>query len=481
MVSDMQHRIRRLLGAFIFIFVVLLLWQSYWHLAKSDWLFARESNRRLSRAERNTPRGTIFDRNGKRLVWTEQGVRHYANAAATADVLGYMDPVYGRTGVEGEWNLELAGIARKFTPNELHRIVTNEKPHGNDLVLTLDLGLQQKAMDVLDKRKGAIAMLDPVTGGILALATYPTYNPESIQQDFKTLNHQDDGPLRNRTVQDRYPPGSTMKVVTASAALMNNVDPATRYTCTGKTRAYNVNITDYHGESHGSLDMTEALVKSCNNYFAHTAAELPQQDLINTAENFGFGQQWWVTKLPDPRMLPLSIVKSSLAPDTTKELPQGERAHMGFGQSTVVATPLQMAMVSAAIANNGKLMAPYLVGQLRKGGTEQALNTFQSQPVGYPVDSNVAGQVAEMMRQVVRRGTGVGANVPGITVYGKTGTAQQEGGKDHAWFIGFAERERGGVPERIAFAIVLERGGTGGRIAVPVAKKLLTYWAQMEK
>ena len=479
MASDVQHRIRRLFGAFIAIFLVLLSWQSYWHLAKSDWLFAQKTNRRLDRAEKNTARGVIYDRNGTRLAWSEQGTRHYADARATADMLGYLDPVYGRTGVEGEWNQELAGISRKFSPADLHRILTDETPRGNDLVLTLELRLQQEAQAALGDRRGAIAMLDPTTGAILALATYPTFNPETIRHDFPTLSQQKDGPLRDRAVQDVYPPGSTMKLVTASAALMNGVDPATRYTCVGTSRAYGVTITDYHGERHGSIAMVQALIVSCNNYFAHTAAELPQQAFFTTAENFGFGRNWW-EKLPDARMLPLDIAKSSLAPDMTREISQGERAHMGFGQSTVVATPLQMAMVSAAIANGGRLMAPYLVSEERKGGSQHALASFQSVPIGFPVNSSTAREVAGIMRQVVLRGTGVGANVRGITVYGKTGTAQQNGGPDHAWFTGFAERERGGQTDKIAFAVLIERGGTGGRVAVPVAHRLLQRWATMD-
>ncbi len=480
MFSETQHRIRRLLAAIIFAFLVLLVWQSYWHLCKSDWLFAQQSNRRLARIERATPRGGIFDRTGAKLAWSEHGVRRYTDARATAGVLGYNDPVYKGTRVEGEWNLELSGISRQFSPADLHRILTNEQPRGHDLVLTLDLRLQQEACAALGTRRGAVVMLDPRTGGILALATYPTFNPETLRAAFPTLNAATDGPLRNRAVQDVYPPGSTMKLVTASAALMNGIDPATRYTCTGKTRAFGVTITDYHGEAHGSIDMTTALAESCNNYFAHTAAKLSQDAFFTTAENFGFGQRWWLTKLTDPRLLPMSVAKSSLAPDMTKDIPLGERATMGYGQSTVVATPLQMAMVSAAIANDGKLMAPYLVSAVRKGGTTQALSTFSSTPIGYPMNSETAGKVAAMMRQVVLHGTAAGADVDGVTVYGKTGTAQQEGGDDHAWFIGFADRQHPTGLQRVAFAVLIERGGTGGRVAVPVARQILRRWAAMD-
>lgn len=481
MFSETQHRIRRLLVVIMLAFLVLLAWQSYWHLGKSAWLLAQPSNRRIERIERATPRGSIFDRNGVKLAWSESGgVRRYADARATAGVLGYNDPVYKGTRVEGEWNPELAGISREFSPADLQRILSNEKPRGNDLQLTLDLRLQQEACAALGTHRGAVVMLDPESGGVLALATFPTFNPEALRNDFPALSAATDGPLRNRAVQDVYPPGSTMKLVTASAALMNGVDPATRYTCIGKTHAFGVTITDFHGESHGSIDMTTALAKSCNNYFAHTAAALSQDAFFTTAENFGFGQRWWLTKLVDPRLLPLSVAKSSLAPDMTSAISKGERATMGYGQSTVVATPLQMAMVGAAIANEGKLMAPYLVSAVYKGGTTRALSTFSSTPIGYPVNSETADKLAAMMRQVVLHGTAAGADVAGVTVYGKTGTAQQEGGDDHAWFIGFAERQRPAGTQRVAFAVLIERGGTGGRVAVPVARQLLARWAELE-
>lgn len=458
----------------IIAFLLLVGFQSYWHLAKSDWLLAQPTNRRLARAERSTPRGAIYDRADTRLAWSATGERHYADAIATAAVLGYLDPRYGRSGVEGEWDLELAGLSRRFDARELQRVLREEKPRGRDLVLTLDLPLQQAALRALGERRGAVAVLDPATGGILALATSPTFNAATLGDDYDTLVKRDDGPLRNRAVQDFYPPGSTMKVLTAAAALMHGVDPDTRYTCVGQTRKYGVNITDYHKTAHGRIAMAEALTKSCNFYFASTAAEMSQSDFAETAGAFGFGRAWW-DELPDTRMLPLSIVTSRLA-KPGDSVSQGERAHMGFGQSTVVTTPLQMAMVSAAVANGGTLMAPYLVAGIGHHG--EKMEHFRPKAIGFPMNRDVAEQVATMMRSVVTRGTGSGANVRGLTVYGKTGTAQATGGEDHAWFIGFAEREREGKTERIAFAVVLERGGTGGRVAVPVARQVLEAWKE---
>ncbi|MHB9025964.1 MAG: peptidoglycan D,D-transpeptidase FtsI family protein [Armatimonadota bacterium] len=478
MTSDVQQRIRRLFGLIILTFLVLIGWQSYWQVYKSDWLLNQPiPNRRFARAERNTPRGVIYDRRGERLAWSVEGERHYADPEATAAVLGYIDPRYGRTGVEAAWDQELTGLSKEFGPADLARILRNEKPHGKDLILTLDLGLQQAALKALAGRRGAIATIDPATGGILAIASSPTFNLETLAEDFTDLQARRDGILRNRALQDHYPPGSTMKLVTAAAALMHDVDPSTVYTCQGVTKLRGFDITDYHRTAHGTIAMENALVRSCNYYFASTALALGTEGFFETAGAFGFGTRWW-DALPKRRMLPLPVADSSLAPHGRSGVYARDLANMGFGQATVVATPLQMAMVTAAIANDGTLQAPYLVREVRKGGTQQALDTFTSKPIGFPMNREMAERLARMMRGVVTGGTGSAANVRGISVYGKTGTAEQTGGEDHAWFIGFAVKERGGAEERIAFAVILERGGTGGRIAAPVARDLLRHWAE---
>jgi peptidoglycan glycosyltransferase len=464
-------------------FLALMGWQAYWHLTKSAWLLDQPTNRRMSRLENVVPRGMVLDRHDRKLAWSAGRVREYADGRATAAVLGYIDQKYDRAGLESRWNGELSGLSRTFTAHDLRRMLRSESPRGNDLQLTLDLTLQQAALEALAGRTGAIVILDPATGGILAMVTRPTFNAAALRADYPRLVRDPQGPLRNRATQDFYPPGSTMKMVTAAAALMHGRDADTTYTCAGGTvRMFGVNVTDFHGATHGRLALPRALQKSCNQYFAQLAADMPASEFVETASAFGFGRKWWTdtSYLPDPRMLPMPLVTSSLTPHSSETISQGERAHMGFGQSTVVATPLQMAMVPAAIANDGKLMAPYLVAAVRKGGTPRVLQSFRSGPIGFPMDRDHAQALAGMMRDVVEHGTATGARISGLTVYGKTGTAQQEGGRDHAWFVGFAERERGADPQRIAFAVLIERGGTGGQVAVPIAKRVLERWRDSE-
>ncbi|HOS43335.1 MAG TPA: penicillin-binding transpeptidase domain-containing protein, partial [Armatimonadota bacterium] len=314
--------------------LALLGWQAYWHLHGSDWLLDQPTNRRLTRLEHRVPRGMILDRAGEKLAWSNGVTREYADGRATAALLGYLDQQYGREGLEMRWNGELSGLSRTFTGQDLRRMARNEAPRGNDLLLTLDLRLQRIAHDTLGERTGAIVVLDPATGGILGMATQPTYHAATLRADFPRLSADPRKPLRNRATQDFYPPGSTMKLVTAAAALMHGQGADTAQTCAGGVaRRYGVNVRDFGGAAHGRLTMPKALEKSCNQYFAQLAAELPPADFAETAAAFGFGRRWWEERnyLPDPRMLPLRMAVSSLTPGPDMTTSQGERAHMGFG------------------------------------------------------------------------------------------------------------------------------------------------------
>jgi peptidoglycan glycosyltransferase len=481
--ADVQVRVRRMFVAIMVAFVVVIGWQATMHLGAYGpyGAFLRQQNpwrQRVARMEARTPRGAILDHHGAKLAWTENHVRHYADPTTTSSVLGYLTARYGGTVVEDQWDSELAGLS-VGTMAEYRRITEARQPHGRDVVLTLDLRLQQAATAALGARKGAVVALDPSTGAVRAIATWPTFNAETLEDDFATLNADTvNKPLRNRATQEFYPPGSTMKVVTAAAALMHGVDADTTYTCAGRGAVGGTRVVDYHGETHGTIAMSAALAHSCNFYFANTAARMGAEPYRETAEAFGFGAHW-PAKLPEPRAFPLQLTPSTLTRTPDEAVAKGEMAHIGFGQSTVVATPLQMAMVAAAVANDGTLMAPMLVRELRDPATRES-ETFAPVSIGYPLTRDKAELLAGMMRGVVSGGTGRRAQTRDLTVAGKTGTAEQNGGDDHAWFIGFAERTRRGVPERLAFAVLIERGGTGGQVAVPVAKKLLEAWRDAE-
>ncbi len=441
----------------------MLCWQAQWHLWRAAFLDDLPTNRRAMRTEQSIPRGIIYDCNGNKMAWTEKRTRKYADPFSLSGIIGYVNPKYGRAGVEKALNSELAGMIKSFDSTEIERILRGEKRAGKDVTLTIDMNLQNAAYAALANRAGAVAVIEPASGRVLALATSPTF--EINKPDMKGEN----GSMTNRAIARLYPPGSTMKVLTAATALQDDPMSAdTTYTCEGKTTYDKIKITDYHGERHGTIAMQQALTHSCNYYFARTAINLGFDKLKTSSERFGFNRDWMDG-------LPLSVKKSRLI-NEDRFIPEGELAQIGFGQGTVTVTPMQMAMVAATVANDGVLMRPYLVDKIQKPGKAAVITTPEM--LDTPMDVANAQKLAEMMRSVVTSGTGTRANLRNVRISGKTGTAQQTGGDDHAWFIGFAEKESAGTTAKIAFAVVLERGGTGGKIAAPVAAKVVEAWAK---
>jgi peptidoglycan glycosyltransferase len=461
--NELDVRIRRMYLLISILFVLMLCWQAQWHLWRAGFLADLPTNRRAMRTEQSIPRGTIYDCSGQKLAWTVGRVRKYADPFSLSGIIGYVNPKYGRAGVEKALNSELAGIIKSFDSAEITRILNGDKRSGKDITLTIDLKLQNAAYAALDNRRGAVAVIEPASGRVLALATSPTFN---INDPSKKG---DDGSMTNRAIAGLYPPGSTMKVLTAATALQDDPTSAgTTYTCEGNTTYDKIKITDYHGERHGTIAMQQALTHSCNYYFARTAINLGFDKLESSVEKFGFNRDW----MSD---FPLAVKKSRLI-NENRFIPEGELAQIGFGQGTVTVTPLQMAMVAATVANDGVLMRPYLIDKIQKLGKPAQI--FAPETLDNPMDIDNAQKLAEMMRNVVTSGTGTRANLRNVRISGKTGTAQQVGGDDHAWFIGFAEKEVNGTTSKIAFAVVLERGGTGGKIAAPVAAKVAEAWSE---
>ena len=316
--------------------------------------------------------------------------------------------------------------------------------------------------------------LDPRTGAVLAMTTYPRYdpndlsshNPEAIRRNWDRLVDDEDAPLLNRAAGALYPPGSTFKVVTAAAALENGVTmtqelPSPPVLDVPQTSA---EIRNFGGEScgDGSLTLTEALVISCNTTFAGLGIKLGSQKLADEAEKFGFNQ-------PSPYQLPAA---TSVIP-RRQDVPA--TAQSAIGQRDVRVSPLQMATVAATIANGGRRMGPF-VAQEVVSDKGKVVKRFEGQDFGQVIPERVAGDLKDMMLQVVERGTGTAAQIQGLQVAGKTGTAQHARGKaPHAWFIGFTSSG----DRSIAVAVVVEDGGdlgseaTGGAVAAPIAKEVM--------
>jgi penicillin-binding protein A len=406
-------------------------------------------------------------------------VRKYPEGERYGMVTGFYSLVYGRTLAEQEFNSFLLGRApEQFGQNVTDLLTARETP-GGTLVLTLDRATQEAAESALGDQQGAVVALDPRTGAVLAMTTNPRYNPndlsshnpEAIRRNWERLVKDDRQPLLNRAAGALYPPGSTFKVVTAAAALENGVTMTDELPSPTvlDVRQTSADIRNFGGSSCGAdtLTLTEALKISCNTTFAGLGIKLGSQKLADEAEKFGFNK-------PSPYQLPAA---TSVIPEK-QDVPA--TAQSAIGQRDVRASPLQMATVAATIANGGRRMGPF-VAQEVVSDKGKVVKRFEGEDFGQVIPERVAGDLKDMMLQVVESGTGQDARIQGLQVAGKTGTAQHARDQaPHAWFIGFTSSG----DRSIAVAVVVERGGnlgseaTGGHVAAPIARQVMEAYVR---
>jgi len=451
------RRVRRLLGLVVLGVLALSASLVYWQVIRSDDLFAYQYNRRPFHLEARVPRGSLLDRHNLPLAQTRPGEgREYPFGEALAPVIGYYSRRYGRVNLERTLDPWLAGTRSVDLRDRLDALL-DDRYRGADVRLTLDSRLQEIAYRALAGHRGAVAAIQPATGEVLALASRPSFDPALIDTGFDRLARAKPAVLIDRALQGLYPPGSSFKVVVAAAALQMGISPDWTYYCRGSTTIGGHKISCYHGAVHGYVTIPEALTVSCNCAFATLAGRVGQDAIAAMAEGLGFQDRWEHFVLP---------VSASRFPQDF--LPPSQLAQVGFGQASIVATPFQMALVAAAVANHGTLMAPYLVDRITSP-TRGTVSRTEPRVRVQAMAPQVADQVATMMVSVVDHGTGTGARLSRWVVAGKTGTAQNPHGADHAWFICFAPAEQ----PRVALAVVLENAGPGGRAAAPVARKIL--------
>ncbi|MFJ9727422.1 peptidoglycan D,D-transpeptidase FtsI family protein [Streptomyces sp. NPDC101209] len=401
--------------------------------------------------------------------------RTYKDGALYAAVTGYASQAYAPTQLEGIYQDLLNG-----TDNRLKTVmdtVTGKRAEPGDVVTTIDPAVQKAAYDALGAKKGAAVAIDPKTGKILAVVSTPSYDPTSLTDAntagpaWKKLNADPDKPLTNRALRQPLPPGSTFKLVVAAAALedglYSSVDQHTAspdpYTLPGTTRELSNENPNAPCEN---ASIRTALEYSCNNVFARMAVQLGQDKVRAMAEKFGFND--------DAQDVPVRAY-TSVYPSGMNE---SSTALTGIGQFDVTATPLQMAMVSAAIANGGKLVSPHMVAQITDGGGDVLKNYDDSAGTKEIVSSSTAEQLQSAMQTVVEKGTGTNARISGVTVGGKTGTAQHGENNSqtpYAWFTSYGKA--GG--KEVAVAVVVEQSNaarsevSGNGLAAPVAKAVM--------
>lgn len=483
----MNGPIRKVAAGCMLLVFLLLANITYVQAIRADELNSRSDNRRVLLDEYAKERGPILvgDEPVALSVETDDEfayLRQYPVPLLYAPATGYYSSVFGRSAVERSENDVLSGNDDRLFARRLVDLVTNREQRGGTVKLTLNPAAQQAAYDALGDNKGAVVALDPHTGAILAMVSKPSYDPnplashsvEEQQAAWQVLQDDPEKPTLNRAIAQTLPPGSVFKIVTAAAALESGryepdslIPGPAEYDLPQST----VDLPNQSGEPCGSgpeelTTLTNALRVSCNTAFAYLGNDLGDDALREQAERFGYNSE----PLTDEDL----NAATSIFP---AELDAPQTALAAIGQFDVRATPLQIAMVSAGIANDGTVMNPYLIEELRDPDRVKVLERTEPEELSRAVSTETAQELTAMMVEVVENGTGQNGQLDGIQVAGKTGTAQTTPERPpYAWFTSFAPAD----DAQIAVAVVIEEAPdtarddiAGGRLAAPVAKAVM--------
>ncbi|HET7031266.1 MAG TPA: penicillin-binding protein 2 [Candidatus Limnocylindrales bacterium] len=472
--------------ALIVAFAGVALGAGYWQVLRSPDLSVAPDNPSVIAAARNVVRGQILDRDGKVLASnkrdpdTGEPYRVYADRAYST-VIGYASQDFGTAGLERSWNAELTGVSGGNPIGDLLRKFQTDPFDPRTLTLGISTPLQRAAVAGLGDDRGAVVMLDPTTGEILALASTPTYdsgaiaNPATSHDAFAAVRASSAKPLLTRATQGQYVPGSVFKIVTAIAGLgSGRITASSTFPEQPKAERDGLLVEGFRVREHPGVPartfkLADATEWSSNIWYALAGMRTGGDNLAAFAGRMGFGG-------PIPFDLP---TVASQVTNGDGSQPGGfsdevELANASYGQAETLVTPLQMALVAATVANGGTLMTPHLVTMTSGRDGSRAI---APEPLGVVISSDDAAALTAAMQRAVESAIGrqftSGADVPGIAVAGKSGTAELGGsGAPHSWFIGFAPADH----PRVAIAVIVERGGRGGARAAPLAGDLLARY-----
>ena len=469
----MNAPLRRVAISVLVLFTLLIVNVNVIQVFRAGDLRENSRNTRVLAAEFDRERGSIVvDGNEIALSVPTEGrlryLRQYPQGQLYAPVTGYQSAlVYGNTGLEEAENAILSGSDPRLTLFRLGDLFTGRDPAGGNVELTLQPAVQEAAMQGLEGVTGAVVALDPRTGAVLALASTPTFDPGQLSSHDPAAIREyrarlGEAELRNHAISDRYPPGSVFKVIVSAAALAGG-----EYTPETAVPAPDVltlpgtstDLRNFDNSScNGGADqaLIDALTISCNTAFAQLGIDLGQDRVREMAEAFGMDGERFE--------MPLDVAGSSMgAIENEAQLGQSS-----IGQFDVAMTPMQAAMIAAAVANDGTLMRPYLVDSVQAPDLS-VIDQTEPEEMSEPISAEVADQLTEMMTSVVAEGSGRRARIDGVQVAGKTGTAENAGA-DHNWFIGFAPADE---PSIAVAVFVANGGGTGGDVSAPIARQVI--------
>jgi peptidoglycan glycosyltransferase len=458
---------------FTLLFAVLVGFTSRWSIFEAEGLENNPDNRRALLEQETIPRGVISSADGTEIAVSEQVAggeeprfeRRYPEGSLFGHPVGYSFTESGRSGLEQFYNDSLSGQGDDL--ESLFGDLTEGPDAGDDLTTNLDAEAQQTALEALGGQNGAVVAIEPDTGKVLVMASLPGFDPNTIPDQLDELNQAEGSPLLQRATQGRYQPGSTFKVVTAAAALdSGQYTPESIVDGSAPAIIGGAPLLNAEGEGGGPVPFTDALTFSINTAFARVGEDLGTETLFEYMERFGF-ERLPPIDLPPSGLYPSGVYEGEELVDADEPVDIGRVA---IGQERLQVSPLQMAMVAAAVGNDGELMAPRLGDAIiaPDGRVKERIGPVSASQV---MSTESADALAEMMLRVVNEGTGTNAQIPGVEVAGKTGTAEVLGGAaNQASFIAFAPVDD---PEVAISVFIEETQGFGGDEAAPIAKQVM--------
>lgn len=451
----------RITYVFVTIFLFMMGYIAYYQIVLSDDIINSAYNNRQDIMAEQVVRGSILDSSGNVLAETlvsSDGTetRNYPYSEIFAHAVGY--DVYGKTGIELLKNFSLL-TSNAFFVELITNEFTDTKDTGDNVITTLDAELQQVAYDALGDYNGGVVVMEPDTGKILVMVSTPSYDPNTVYQDWSDLISNEDSVLLNRATQSSIVPGSVFKIVTVLEYMRENADyESYTYDCCGYIEVDGTKITCNNSTAHGLQNLEEAFANSCNCAFIDMGLSIDNDSLYDTAEDLLFN-----TSLPGE----VSSATSSFV--LTSSSSTAETMMTAMGQGDTLTSPYHMALITAAIANGGKLMNPYIVDSI-ENYTGSVISTYSPSAYGYLMTASEASILTELMTSVVEYGTATTLSTSSYTVAGKTGTAEYSSDKSesHSWFTGFTNVDN---PD-IVVSVVVEQSD-GGLKATTVAKAII--------
>ncbi len=438
-------------------FLVLCLFVAYWQVIRAPALRADPHNSRARARLKAIEPGELSDRVGKVLLGARRGTKGFQRTYPEGRCVSHLTGYNSRSGLQRALRDALLGVGAYEKP---WAELLEGPRRGNDVTLTVDLEAQELATRLMRRRRGAVIALDARDGGILALVSAPGYDPELIlgsKWDYELFREDPKAPELNRGLQGLYPPGSVLKILTLAAALdLDRVTPNTELSCPGEYTVEGARITC--PRSHGTVDVSHALQVSCNIAFAKMAERVGAADFRRYVKRF---------HLLDAFKLPLPSKMGKMG-DLTGPDGRVILAETAFGQGPTLVTPMAIARLTLTIANGGRAVQPYLVACV-SGADGRVLATGQGRDLGAAISPETARTVAGMMVRVVEGGTGRSARIRGVSVAGKTGSAENPQGAPHSWFTAFAPAD----DPRVVVTAIVENGGTGSESAAPIVRQVM--------